>query len=120
MFTITCSKVPSRVPVFETPTEQAKARIAKAANNDKKRGRHWRQHVYSHPSQEEVANRALSKGSERIREMEIEIEERANALAEDLAAERQAAAEREARARWQQVSPWSSLPPGAECSRALV
>ncbi len=74
MLTITCSKVPPRVPVFETPTEQAKARIAKAANNNKKRGRHWRQHVYSHPSQEEIANRALSKGAERIREMEIEIE----------------------------------------------
>jgi len=88
MFTITCSKVPSSPkPVFETPTEQAKARIAKAVNNGKKRNRHWRQHMYAHPSQEEVANRALSKGSERIREMEIEIEryKQVNAKLERLA-----------------------------------
>ena len=73
MFTITCSQMPARVPVSD--------------ETRKRRVRHWRQHMYAHPSQEEIANRALSKGAERIREMEIEIEryKRVNAKLERMA-----------------------------------
>lgn len=73
MFTITCSQMPARVPVSD--------------ETRKRRVRHWRQHMYAHPSQEEIANRALSKGAERIREMEIEIEryKRVNAKLEKMA-----------------------------------
>lgn len=73
MFTITCTQIPSRVPI--------------STETKKRRTRHWRQHMYAHPSQEEIANRALSKGAERIRQMEIEIEryKRVNAKLERMA-----------------------------------
>lgn len=73
MFSITCTQVPARVPV-SNETKQ-------------RRTRHWRQHMYTHASYDDVANRALIKGQDKIRELEDELEryKRVNAKLERMA-----------------------------------
>jgi len=73
MFSITCAQVPARVPV--------------SAETKKRRARHWRQHMYAHGSYDDVSNRVLIKGQDKIRELEEELEKykRVNAKLERMA-----------------------------------
>jgi hypothetical protein len=73
MFSITCAQVPAHVPI--------------STETKKKRTRHWRQHMYTHASHDDVSNRALMKGRDKIRELEVELEKykRVNAKLERMA-----------------------------------
>ena len=73
MFSITCAQVPARVPV--------------STETKKRRTRHWRQHMYAHASYDDISNRVLMKGQDKIRELEEELEKykRVNAKLERMA-----------------------------------